>query len=140
MNEKLRVKPILIGVLVSFLGNFVVGIIVAAYAMGGVENVRMFAEKASTLSLIGLTVLGALICLIAGYVTARVSPHSPGRHVKWLAIIIAVAAALQVLGGLDRGVGIGTAIGVVSVALSSGAALLGGRLGTPDTASRAHAD
>ena len=134
MTEKLRVKPILLGFLVSFFGGAIVGFAIMLYTAGGdLVKMQKFAEEASALTHIALALSGAFFALLAGYVTARLSPHDPPRHVKRLALILVILSALGLIGTIvQSGAGSQLLIGVVSTAATYGAVLLGGYLASDE--------
>ena len=136
MDERLRVKPILIGWLASFIGSIIAAIGVAVYSTGGdFAKLQRFGEEASTTTQIAMPLFGALFALLGGYVTARMSPFDPGRHAKRLALIVAILGVLGlVVGMVTQGMGAQTIIGVVAVAANYGAVLLGAYLGVDEEA------
>ena len=136
MNEKLRVKPILVGWVVLFIGGMATGFGVAYYSTGGdMAKMQKFAEEATALTHIGMALFSAFFALVGGYVTARMSPYDPGRHAKRLALVVVILAAIGVVvGAVTQGIGAQTLIGLLSAVASYGAVLLGGYLGTDDEA------
>ncbi|MBT3268395.1 hypothetical protein HN371_14665 [Candidatus Poribacteria bacterium] len=136
MNERLRIKPILIGWLVSFVGATIAGIVVAVYSTGGdMMKLQKFGEEMSTTTQIALSLFGAFFAMAGGYVAVRMAPFDPSRHVKRLALVVVVIGAIGlVIGMATQGVGMQTVIGGVATAANYGAVILGGYLGTDDEA------
>jgi len=134
MKERLRVKPILLGCLVSVVGGMIAGIAITVYTTGGdMGKMQTFADDMSLTTHVGMACLGVFLALLAGYVTARLSPHDPSRHVRRLGLILVILGVIGlVVGVVQQGIGAPTAIGVVSIAATYGAAVLGGYLATDD--------
>jgi len=134
MKERLRVKPILLGFLVSFFGGMVTGIAVVVYTTGGdLAKMQNFAKEASTMTTVALSMAGLFFAILAGFVTHKTAPHDPGRHVGRLALILVILSALGLISTeVQNGVGAQLVIGVVTTAATYGAVLLGGYLATDD--------
>lgn len=136
MNEKLRVKPVLVGWLVSFFGGMVAGIGIAVYTTGGdLAKLQTFAQDATMMTHMASVLVGALFSLAGGYVAARMAPYDRFRHTKRLGLVVVVVSVpLVLLGAVTQGFGTQTLMGLVSTAAAYGAVLLGGYLGTDDEA------
>jgi|SaaInl4_135m_RNA_FD_contig_51_1075508_length_1105_multi_2_in_0_out_0_2 hypothetical protein len=136
MKERLRVKPILLGFLVAFVGGAVTAIGVVVYTTGGdLAKMQSFATEASTMTTVALSLAGVFFALLAGFVTAKLAPHDPGRHVARLALVLVILSALELISTVvQSGVGAQLVIGILSTAATYGAVLLGGYLAEDDEA------
>ena len=139
VKERLRVKPILLGFLVSKFGGAISGFAILMYSVGGdFMKMQTAAAEMSTMTNVALMCSGAFFALLAGFVAARLSAHSPGRHVRLLAYIFVGLGVLGfVIGLVTVGFVTKTMLGLVSTASTYGAVLLGGYLASDDEAEEA---